>query len=75
MNPGQAKFHAFVMDRVQEGKAAELETILADSFARQDAGTFDAEYMRGVVPRIMALLRPEFIEEFRQAAAHMASTM
>lgn len=75
MNQNQTMFHDFVMDRVQAGKEAEVEAIMAESFRRQDAGTFTKEYMAETAPKMLALLRPECIEEFMQAAAHMSGQL
>jgi len=73
MNPGQEMFHKFALARVQEGKEAEMEALMAESFKRQDEGSFTPEYMGEVLPQMIALVRPECIEEFKQAAAHMSS--
>ena len=71
MNPGQKQFHDFMLDRIQPGKEEEINSIMEESFSRQDDGTFTPEYMGEIMPRMMALLRPECVEEFKQAAAHM----
>ena len=64
-------FHDFALKSVQEGKEGELEALMTESFAHQDDGTFTPEYMGEIVPKMIALLRPECIENFKQAAAHM----
>jgi len=71
MNQSQQIFHNFVMKRVQPGNEVAIEAIMAESFQRQDDGTFDAEYMGQVVPKMIALLKPECVDEFTTAAAHM----
>ncbi|MCL2609688.1 MAG: hypothetical protein FWD94_07290 [Treponema sp.] len=73
MNEGQAKFKEFALARVRQGSEAELEAIMAESFRKQEDGSFTPEYMAGVAPKMIALLRPECVEEFKQAAAHMRS--
>ena len=73
MNAGQQNFYNFAMERVQAGKEEEMKAIMTENFKKQDDGTFSPEYMAGVVPKMMALLRPECVEEFKQAAAHMRS--
>jgi len=75
MNPGQKMFHDFALQRVQPCKEAELEAVMAESFKRQDDGTFTREYMGAAVPKMLALIRPECIEEFQKAAAHMNSQL
>jgi len=71
MKPQQKMFYDFAMKRVQPGKEKDLEAILNESFKKQDEGTFTPVYMMGVVPKIMPLIRPEFVDEFKQAAAKM----
>jgi len=71
MNPGQKQFHDFALERVQAGKEAEFTALMEESFNKQDTGAFTPEYMSQIVPKMMALLRPECIEEFQQAAAHL----
>ncbi len=75
MNPGQKMFHDFFMDRVQPEKKDAAEQIMTESFQKQDEGTFDADYMQAIMPKMMEMLRPECVEEFMQAAAHMSSTL
>lgn len=73
MDEGQQTFYNFVMQRVQAGKEEEIKAILDESFKKQQGGTFTPEYMAGIVPKMTALLKPECVEEFKQAAAHMRS--
>ena len=71
MNEQQNKFHDFALKRVMPGKEAELEALMTESFKRQDEGKFTPDYMSEIVPKIIALIRPEYVQEFQQAAAHM----
>ena len=71
MNEGQNRFREFALGKVQPGREAELEAMLAENFRRQGDGTFTPEYMSEVVPKMTALLRPECVEDFMKAAAHM----
>ena len=65
MNPGQEKFFNFIMERVQNGKQDEAKALLNESFGKQANGTFNAEYLKGFAPRMMALLKPESIDEVK----------
>ena len=60
-----------MLERVKPGKKTEIETIMAENFKRQDEGRFTSE----TVPRMIALLCPECVEEFKRAAAHMEDRM
>jgi len=75
MNDGQQKFMDFLLARVQDDKIDEAKAILEESFRKQDEGAFDPAYMAQVMPQLMALVKPEHIEELKQAAAHMRSTI
>jgi hypothetical protein len=75
MNQGQKMFRDFAMERVKAGKEDDIEAIMAESFRRQDEGTFTKEYMAETAPSMIALLRPECVEEFKQAAAHMSGQL
>lgn len=41
MNQGQEMFYNFFMERAKDDKKEGAQRLLAESFARQDAGTFD----------------------------------
>jgi len=71
MKPQQKIFHDFAMQRVKPGKEKELEAVLNDSFKKQDEGTFNPAYMIGILPKMLPLIRPECMDEFKQAAAKM----
>lgn len=75
MNPGQQMFYDFYMQRVQQGKTDEANAVMNESFARQNSGTFTLEYMQQIMPQMISLLKPECVEEFQAAAAHMSSTL
>ncbi len=63
MNPGQEQFLNFFMERAQDEKKDETKALLEECFAMQNNGTFSAEAMQGVVPKMIACLKPEHIEE------------
>jgi hypothetical protein len=75
MNEGQQKFYDFIMERVKEGKEEEIKAIMYESFKRQQEGTFSKEYMAEIAPKMVMLLRPECVEEFKKAAGHMSSQL
>lgn len=65
MNQGQEKFLNFILERVQDGKQDEAKALLAESFSKQADGTFNAEYMESFIPKMIAILKPESIEEIK----------
>jgi len=73
MNEGQEKFFGFIMGRVQDGKQDEAKKLLEENFTRQANGTFNSEYLNEVMPKIMALLKPECAEEVKNVMSQFGS--
>lgn len=73
MNNGQKMFHDFFMNMVQEGKEAEAESALAESFEKQDNGTFNADYLNSIMPKYYELIKPECTEQLKKAMEQFAS--
>ncbi len=66
LNPGQEQFLNFILERTQDGKAEEMQALLGESFQKQADGTFTPEYLADFTPKMLALLKPEHVEEVRQ---------
>ena len=56
-------------------QAIETKALLEDAFARQAAGTFDKAYLEKSLPKYFSALKPESIEEVKQAMEHFAFTL
>lgn len=65
MNNGQEKFFNFIMERVALENQDKAKELLSESFAKQNEGTFNKEYMMSFIPRMIALLKPECVEEVK----------
>lgn len=65
MNQGQEQFFHFILERVQDDKQDEAKALLAESFSKQADGTFNSEYAASFIPRMVAILKPESIEEVK----------
>lgn len=65
MNSGQEKFFNFIMERVDVNNQEKAKELLSESFAKQNDGTFNKEYMMSFIPRMIALLKPECVEEVK----------
>lgn len=63
MNEGQEKFMSFIMERVVDGKQEEALALLAESFGKQASGEFNMEYLQTFMPKMVALLKPEAVEQ------------
>ena len=65
MNPGQEKFLNFILERVQDGKRGEAKSMLEECFKKQDAGAFGPEDAKGLIPKMLPLLKPEALKEVK----------
>lgn len=65
MNSGQERFFNFIMERVELEKQDKAKALLSESFAKQDEGTFNKEYMMNFIPRMLELIKPECIDEVK----------
>ena len=65
MNSGQEKFFNFIMERVDLENQDKAKELLSESFAKQDEGTFNKEYMMSFIPRMLELIKPEYIDEVK----------
>ena len=75
MNQGQEQFYNFILERVQEGKQDDAKSLLSESFAKQADGSFNTEYMENFIPRMMAILKPECIEEVQNIMREFSQNM
>lgn len=75
MNDGQKMFHDFFLSMVKEGNEKEAEKALAECFERQDNGTFNAEYLAGIAPKLFSLIQPECTEQLKKAMGHFSSNL
>lgn len=65
MNKGQEMFFNFIMQNVEEKNQDKAKELLAESFGKQDDGTFNKEYMMSFIPRMLELIKPESIEQVK----------
>lgn len=75
MNQGQEMFYNFFIERAKDDKKEEAKKLLAESFARQDVGTFDKAYLQEIMPKYFEVIKTEAVEEFKQAMEHFASRL
>lgn len=75
MDHGQEQFYNFILERVQEGKQDDAKALLSESFAKQADGSFNAEYMENFIPRMMAILKPECMEEVQNIMQGFSQNM
>jgi hypothetical protein len=75
MNPGQEMFYNFFMERVIEGKEEEAKALLHTGFEMQAKGTFNAEYLKEAMPKYFDLIKPEFVNDLKNAMAHFGGNL
>lgn len=75
MNQGQEMFYHFFMERTKEDRKAEAKALLEEGFEKQAAGTFDQAYLMSVTPKYYELVKPEAVEELKEAMSHFASRL
>lgn len=75
MNFQQKMFRGYVMSMVREDRRDEAERVLAEGFARQDAGTFDATYLESMAPTYLGLVKPEHVGKLKDAMAQFADRL
>lgn len=73
MNEEQQKVYDFIIQRTRKGKEDEVKKLIMDGFEKQENNAFTKEYMEGMVPKLLALLRPECIGEFVKTVKKMSS--
>ena len=71
MNPGQQRFHDFVMSMVNSGNESAAEGILTQAFSQQNGAPLDPSAIDGFVAQLTPLVKPEAVPELQQAAARM----
>ena len=75
MHQGQENFLGFILERVQEGKVDEAKSLLAERFKKQSEGTFSHEYIIEFIPKMIALLKPEKVEEVKAIMQQFAQNL
>ena len=61
----QEMFFNFIMQNVEEKNKDKAKELLAESFGKQDNGTFNKEYMTAFIPRMLELIKSESIEQVK----------
>ncbi len=72
MNQVQQLVVNFLMARVQDGKQAETQALIEESFRRRESGTFAAGYLEELTPQVLALLKPERVNEVKTIISQFA---
>ncbi len=73
MNQGQEQFFNFIIERVIDGKQDEARALLTESFELQAKNEFTPEQLATFVPKMLALLKPECVEEVKSIMQQFGS--
>ena len=75
MNQGQKLFYNFFIERVQDDKKEVAKVLLEDSFKRQAEGTFNLTYFQEIMPKLISIIKPEAVEEVKEAMENFATKL
>ncbi|MCR4944576.1 MAG: hypothetical protein K5986_09045 [Clostridium sp.] len=65
MNNIQENYFDFIMEKVADENKDKVKELLSENFSRQENGTFTKEYMISVIPKMLELIKPEYIDEVK----------
>ncbi|MBU5675554.1 hypothetical protein KQI88_03900 [Alkaliphilus sp. MSJ-5] len=63
MDQGQELFLGYILERVQEDKVEEAKALFLENFKKLTEGNFTQEDIVMLIPKAMALLKPDKVEE------------
>ena len=63
MDQGQELFLGYILERVQEDKVEEAKALFLENFKKLTEGNFTQEDIVILIPKAMALLKPDKVEE------------
>lgn len=75
MKAGQEKILGFILERVQEDKIDEAKELLSESFKKQSESTFSHEYIVEFIPKMIALLKADKVEEVKSIMEQFAKNI
>ncbi len=73
MNQGQEQFLNYILERVKEDKVEEAKLLLEGNFKKQAEGNFTHDDIEQFVPKIVALLKPEKVDEVQAVMKQFAN--
>ncbi|HBV88549.1 hypothetical protein [Desulfosporosinus sp.] len=72
MNQGQEQFLSFILERVKEDKVEEAKVLLVENFKKLTEGNFTQDDIVQFLPKMIALLKPEKLEEVQTVVMQFA---
>lgn len=67
MDQGQEQLIGFILERVKDDKVDEAKVLLSENFKKLAEGNFTQDDIAQVIPKMIALLKPDKIVEVQTA--------
>lgn len=65
MNNQQIQFYNFILNSVKDEYQNDAKALLQESFAKQNDGTFNKEYLETFIPKMLNLIKDENINQVK----------
>lgn len=75
MLEGQERFLQFFLSFTKEGKEEEAKSLLMQSFADQATKKMTMDEFNDLQAKLLPLIKPEKLDEVKQAMAHFSSNL
>lgn len=72
MNQEQEQFLSFILERVKDDKVEEAKVLLVENFKKLTEGSFTQDDIVQFLPKMIALLKPEKLEEVQTVVMQFA---
>jgi hypothetical protein len=72
LNAGRRRFLEFVLERVKPEKEDEAIKVISTFFVMQDAGALNRKFTNATEWKIIAMLEPKYVEEFKHMTQQSA---
>lgn len=72
MDQGQEQFLGYILERVKDDKVDEAKVLLAENFKKLAEGNFTQDDIAQVIPKMIALLKPDKIVEVQTVMMQFA---
>jgi len=75
MDQGQEQIFNFILERVKDDKVDEAKVLLVENFKKLAEGNFTQDDMTVIIPKMMALLKPDKIMEIQTVIMQLAESV
>lgn len=75
MNKGQEDFLGFLLERVADEGKDKVKDLMSDAFQKHSEGKFDLAELSKLAPKLHELVKPEHLNDVKQAMEHFAGSL